>query len=62
MNEIIELINQANLTIDSNSAVQIAELYLHYKYIELAFTIGLMVFAFGIVSLFFYQIMKNDSY
>jgi len=62
MNEIIESINQANITIDSNSAVQIAELYLQYKYIELAFTCGLVVFTFWIVSLFFYQMMKNDSY
>ena len=62
MNEIIESINQANLTIDSNSAVQIAELYLEYKYIELALTSAVLFLTLGIVSLFLSYIMKNNSY
>jgi len=62
MNEIIESINQANLTIDSNSAVQIAELYLQYKYIELSLTSAVLFLTLGIVSLCLFQIMKNNSY
>jgi len=35
MNEVLENIKDLNLNIDSNSAVQIAEQYFQYKYVDM---------------------------